>query len=110
MVTVFTCLLFLQFSIILPHDLIDVRGWVHGSQVQALLGKRKVWLATVANSVVSRSCPPSGCGTSPTCVERPKSKRENMRACTQGLAMCCLHVATTPVQIYSMLASTPCSS
>jgi hypothetical protein len=51
MVRVFTGLMLLQFVIILSHDLIDVRGWVHGSQVQAVVGKRKVWLATLANSV-----------------------------------------------------------
>ena len=51
MVTLFTCLIILQFAIIVSHDLIDIPGWVHGSQVQALIGKRKVWLATLANSV-----------------------------------------------------------
>ena len=51
MVTVFTCLLILQFAIILVHDLIDIPGWIHGSQVQASIGRRKVWLATLANSV-----------------------------------------------------------
>jgi hypothetical protein len=51
MATAFACLIFLQFAIIVSHDLIDIPGWVHGSQVQALLGRRKVWLATLANSV-----------------------------------------------------------
>jgi len=51
MVALFTCLIVLQFLIIVSHDLIDVPGLVHGSQVQALIGKRKVWLATLANSV-----------------------------------------------------------
>jgi hypothetical protein len=51
MAMVFTGLMLLQFVIILSHDLIDVRGWVHGSQVQALIGKRKVLLLTLANSI-----------------------------------------------------------
>ena len=50
-VHLFTCLLVLQFAIIESHDLIDIPGWVHGSQVQAVLGRRNVWLATLANSV-----------------------------------------------------------
>ena len=52
MITLFTCLIVLQFAIIASHDLIDIAGWVHGSQVQALLGRRKVWIATLANSVL----------------------------------------------------------
>lgn len=51
MVILFTCLIILQFGIIISHDLIDIPSWVHGSQVQALIGRRKVWLATLANSV-----------------------------------------------------------
>ena len=52
MITLFTCLIILQFGIILTHDLIDIPGWVHGSQVQAMMGKPKVWLATLANSTL----------------------------------------------------------
>jgi hypothetical protein len=51
MVILFTCLIVLQFAIIATHDLIDIPGWVHGSRVQALFGRRKVWLMTLANSV-----------------------------------------------------------
>lgn len=51
MITLFTCLITLQFAIIVSHDLIDIPGWVHGSQVQAFIGRRKVWLATLANSI-----------------------------------------------------------
>jgi hypothetical protein len=51
MITLFTCLITLQFAIIVSHDLIDIPGWVHGSQVQTLIGRRKVWLATLANSI-----------------------------------------------------------
>jgi hypothetical protein len=51
MITLFTCLITLQFVIIAAHDLIDVPGWIHGSQVQALIGRRKVWLMTLVNSI-----------------------------------------------------------
>jgi hypothetical protein len=51
MTALFTCLIVLQFLIIVSHDLIDVPGLVHGSQVQAEIGEGKVWLATLANAV-----------------------------------------------------------
>jgi hypothetical protein len=57
MAVLFTFLIALQFLIIVSHDLIDIPGLVfgsrlvHGSQVQRIIGKRKVWLATLANSV-----------------------------------------------------------
>jgi len=51
MMALFTCLIVLQFLIIVSHDLIDVPGLIHGSQIQAQIGKGKVWLATLANAV-----------------------------------------------------------
>ncbi len=51
MSVLFTCLIVLQFLIIVSHDLIDLPGWIDGSQVQAQIGKGKVWLATLANAV-----------------------------------------------------------
>lgn len=51
MILLFSCLIVLQFVIIISHDLIDIPGWVHGSQVQAQIGRRKVWLATLANAI-----------------------------------------------------------
>jgi len=51
MTALFTCLIVLQFLIVVSHDLIDVPGWIHGSQIQAQIGKRKVWLATLVNAV-----------------------------------------------------------
>ena len=51
MILLFSCLIVLQFFVVISHDLIDIPGWVHGSQVQAQIGKRKVWLATVANAI-----------------------------------------------------------
>jgi hypothetical protein len=40
-----------QLLIIALHDLIDIRGWVHGSQVQSVIGRRKVFWATAINSL-----------------------------------------------------------
>ncbi len=51
MTTLFACLIALQFLIIVSHDLIDIPGLVHGSQIQAQIGTTKVWLATLANAV-----------------------------------------------------------
>ena len=51
MIQLFTWLITLQFFIIVIHDLIDIPGLVNGSQVQARIGRRKVLLATLANSV-----------------------------------------------------------
>ncbi len=47
----FTLLIVLQFLVVVSHDLIDVPGWTHGSQVQAAIGRRKLWIATIINSL-----------------------------------------------------------
>jgi hypothetical protein len=49
--SVFTMLIALQFLVIVAHDLMDIPGWTHGSQVQSIIGRRKVWLATLINAV-----------------------------------------------------------
>jgi hypothetical protein len=51
LIATFTCLISLQFIIIALHDLIDVPGWITGSQVQAVMGRRKTFFATLANCV-----------------------------------------------------------
>jgi hypothetical protein len=51
MTALFTCLIVLQFLIIVSHDLIDIPGLVRGSQIQAQIGKGKVWLATLVNAI-----------------------------------------------------------
>ncbi len=51
MIAIFTALLLLQFLIVALHDLVDIPGWITGSQVQAVMGKRKTVLATIANCV-----------------------------------------------------------
>lgn len=47
----FTALISVQFLIILLHDLVEVPGWSHTSQLRAVLGKRKLWTATLINSI-----------------------------------------------------------
>lgn len=49
--TLFSWLITVQFVVVAAHDLVDIPGWTHGSQVQALLGRRKVWLVTLVNSI-----------------------------------------------------------
>jgi len=48
---VFAVLLGVQFLIVALHDLVDIRGWVHGSQVRAVIGRRKAILATAINAL-----------------------------------------------------------
>jgi hypothetical protein len=50
--TVFTCLIAVQFVVVAAHDLVDIPGWTHASQVQALIGRRKVWLVTLINGIL----------------------------------------------------------
>src|SRR5215471_9582015 len=49
--TLFTCLITLQFVVVTSHDLVDIPGWTHGSQVQSIVGRRKLWLVTMVNAV-----------------------------------------------------------
>ena len=49
--TAFSCLLLMQFIVVVSHDWIDIPGWTHGSQVQAAIGRRKLWLATLINAL-----------------------------------------------------------
>jgi hypothetical protein len=49
--TAFTCLIALQFVVVASHDLVDIPGWTHGSQVRSIVGRRKLWLATLRNGI-----------------------------------------------------------
>lgn len=49
--TIFTWLIAVQFVVVALHDLVDIAGWTHGSQVQALIGRRKSWLVTLVNGI-----------------------------------------------------------
>jgi len=48
---VFACLITLQFVVIVAHDWIDIPGWTHGTQVQLVVGRRKLWIATLINAI-----------------------------------------------------------
>ena len=47
----FTCLIIVQFVVVVAHDWIDIPGIVCGSQVQAVIGRRKMAWATVINAL-----------------------------------------------------------
>lgn len=51
MLKLFTCLITLQFLVVAFHDLVDIPGWTHGAQVSALIGRRKLLLVTMVNSI-----------------------------------------------------------
>ena len=51
MQTLFTGLITMQFIVVAMHDLVDIPGWTHGSQVQSIVGRRKLWLATLINAM-----------------------------------------------------------
>ena len=51
MPTLFACLILLQFVVVVTHDWIDVPGWVSGSQVQAVVGRRKLAIASLINAI-----------------------------------------------------------
>jgi hypothetical protein len=44
----FSCLITLQFLLIVLHNWVDLPGWAHRSQVQAVVGRRKLWIASEA--------------------------------------------------------------
>jgi hypothetical protein len=48
---VFTVLIVLQFAVVVLHDWLDIPGWTHGSQVRAVVGRRKLLLATAINAL-----------------------------------------------------------
>jgi hypothetical protein len=49
--TAFACLLTMQFLVIVLHDWVDIPGWTHGSQVQQVVGRRKLAIATAINAI-----------------------------------------------------------
>jgi hypothetical protein len=51
MQSLFTCLITLQFLVVVLHDWVDIAGWTHGRQVQSIVGRRKLWIATAINAI-----------------------------------------------------------
>jgi hypothetical protein len=50
MQTLFTCLITLQFVVVVLHDLVEIPGWTHSAQVKAAIGRNKLWVVTAINS------------------------------------------------------------
>jgi hypothetical protein len=42
--TLFACLIVLQFAVVVSHDWLDIPGWTHGWQAQAVVGRWKAEL------------------------------------------------------------------
>jgi hypothetical protein len=51
METLFTAAIAIQFAVVVSHDWLDIPGWTHGRQVQAVVGRRKLLLATLVNAI-----------------------------------------------------------
>ena len=51
MTELFAALIVLQFVAVVSHDLIDVPGWMHGRQVQEVIGRRRLLIATFVNAI-----------------------------------------------------------
>ena len=51
MQTLFSVLLVLQFFVVVGHDWIDIPGWIHGTQVQAIIGRRKLLIGSLINAI-----------------------------------------------------------
>lgn len=49
--TVFSALIVVQFLVITLHDWLNIPGWTHGRQVQAVIGRRKFVAATLTNAI-----------------------------------------------------------
>jgi hypothetical protein len=47
----FSVLLLVQFAVIALHDMVDIPGWVTGSQVRAVVGEKKFVLGTISTVI-----------------------------------------------------------
>jgi len=47
----FAFLISIQFVVVVSHDWVDWPGWNHGRQVQAVVGRRKLAIATLINAL-----------------------------------------------------------
>jgi len=51
LLSLFTWLITLQFVAVVFHDLVDIPGWTHGRQVRAIIGRRRLMIATMVNAL-----------------------------------------------------------
>ncbi len=51
MQALFACLITLQFIVVALHDLVEIPGWTHSAQVASIIGRHKLWMVTLVNSI-----------------------------------------------------------
>lgn len=49
--TLFSFLIAGQFVLIVFHDLVNIPGLTHGRQVESIIGRRRLWIATLVNAI-----------------------------------------------------------
>jgi hypothetical protein len=51
MQVLFVCLITLQFIVVALHDLVEIPGWTNAAQVKSIVGRRRLWMVTLVNSI-----------------------------------------------------------
>jgi hypothetical protein len=51
MTALFSCLITLQFFVVVLHEWVNIPGWTHGAQLQSVIGRRKLLAATLINAI-----------------------------------------------------------
>ncbi len=51
MQTLFTALITIQFIVVVLHDWLEIPGLTHGRQVQAVVGRQRLLMATIVNAM-----------------------------------------------------------
>jgi hypothetical protein len=51
MQVLFVCLITLQFIVVALHDLVEIPGWTHSAQVKPIIGRHRLWMVTLVNSI-----------------------------------------------------------
>jgi hypothetical protein len=51
MEALFVCLITLQFIVVALHDLVEIPGWTHSAQVKSIIGRHRLWMVTLVNSI-----------------------------------------------------------
>jgi hypothetical protein len=53
MKALFLSLITLQFIVVVLHDLVEIPGWTHSAQVKSIIGRHRLWMVTLVNSIFS---------------------------------------------------------
>jgi hypothetical protein len=51
MKALFLCRFTLQFIVVALHDLVEILGWTHSAQVKSIIGRHRLWMVTLVNSI-----------------------------------------------------------